>query len=61
MADLFAKPGIEQWLALIDTSGPGPDRAAVAGLVKQRRLFLAEVLKTVDPVRRGATLKELSA
>ncbi len=61
MADFFAKFGVEQWLALIAKSGPGPDRAAVDGPVKQRRLFLAEVFTTAYPIRRGATLKELSA
>lgn len=39
--------------------GPGPDLASVEGLTKQRRAFLAEVFKTVDPVRRGETIKEL--
>lgn len=49
--------------AIIDKSGagPGPDMAAVDALLKQRRLFLAEVFKTVDPVRRGETIKELAA
>ena len=47
----------------IDKSGgtPGPDRAAGEALLKQRRLFVAEVFKTVDPVRRGETIKELAA
>lgn len=47
----------------IDKSGgiPGPDRAAGEALMKQRRLFVAEVFKTVDPVRRGETIKELAA
>lgn len=46
----------------IDKSGgsPGPDRQAGDELLKQRRLFVAEVFKTVDPVRRGETLKELT-
>ena len=39
--------------------GSGPDKPAVEGLMKQRRLFLAEVFKTVDPIRRGETIKEL--
>lgn len=39
--------------------GSGPDKEAVEGLTKQRRLFLAEVFKTIDPVRRGETIKEL--
>lgn len=48
---------------IIDTSGagPGPDKAAVDALMKQRRLFVAEVFKTIDPVRRGETIKELAA
>ncbi len=47
----------------IDKSGgsPGPDRAAGDALLKQRRLFVAEVFKTVDPVRRGETIRELAA
>jgi hypothetical protein len=46
----------------IDKAGasPGPDRASVDALTKQRRLFVAEVFKTVDPVRRGEKLKELT-
>jgi len=49
--------------ATIDKSGgtPGPDRAAGEALLKQRRLFVAEVFKTVDPIRRGETIKELAA
>ncbi len=49
--------------AIIDKSGagPGPDKAAVEALTKQRRLFVAEVFKTIDPVRRGETIKELAA
>jgi hypothetical protein len=48
---------------IIDASGagPGPDKAAVEALLKQRRLFVAEVFKTIDPVRRGETIKELVA
>ena len=48
--------------ATLDKSGngPGPDRQAGEALRKQRRLFVAEVFKTVDPVRRGETLKELT-
>lgn len=48
--------------ATIDKSGhsPGPDKASGDALLKQRRLFVAEVFKTVDPVRRGETLKELT-
>lgn len=40
---------------------PGPDVDAAEGLRKIRRRFVAEVFKAVDPVRRGMTLKELSA
>ena len=49
--------------SVIDKSGagPGPDKAAVDALRKQRRLFVAEVFKTIDPVRRGETIKELAA
>lgn len=49
--------------AIIDKSGsgPGPDKASVEALTKQRRLFVAEVFKTIDPVRRGETIKELVA
>ncbi len=40
---------------------PGPDRASADALLKHRRMFIAEVYKAIDPVRRGVTLKELSA
>lgn len=48
---------------LIDKAGaaPGPDKAAIDELARHRRTFVAEVFKAVDPVRRGMTLKELSA
>ncbi|HEV7691450.1 MAG TPA: hypothetical protein VGO52_11525 [Hyphomonadaceae bacterium] len=48
---------------VIDRAGaaPGPDRAAAEQLMKHRRKFIAEVFQTVDPVRRGMTLKELAA
>jgi hypothetical protein len=48
---------------VIDKAGatPGPDRAAAEQLMKHRRKFIAEVFQTVDPVRRGMTLKELAA
>lgn len=49
---------------IIDASGAGrgPDKTAVeALLLKQRRLFVAEVFKTIDPVRRGEIIKELAA
>lgn len=48
---------------IIDKAGsaPGPDLAAAEELMKHRRKFIAEVFTTVDPVRRGMTLKELSA
>ena len=48
---------------VIDRAGaaPGPDRAAAEQLMKHRRKFIAEVFRTVDPVRRGMTLKELAA
>ena len=40
---------------------PGPDKAALEAMTIQRRAFITEVFKAVDPVRRGMTLKELSA
>ena len=48
---------------VVDRSGaaPGPDRAAAEQLMKHRRQFIAEVFQTIDPVRRGMTLKELAA
>lgn len=48
---------------VIDKAGatPGPDRAAAEELMTHRRKFIAEVFRTVDPVRRGMTLKELAA
>ena len=60
------QPGLDvlvEAYATIDKAGgtPGPDRAAGEALLKQRRLFVAEVFKTVDPVRRGETIKELAA
>jgi hypothetical protein len=52
-----------QAYATVDRAGgtSGPDRAAGDALLKQRRLFVAEVFKTVDPIRRGETIKELAA
>jgi hypothetical protein len=48
---------------VIDRAGaaPGPDRTAAAQLMTHRRRFIAGVFQTVDPVRRGMTLKELAA
>lgn len=47
--------------AVLDKAGAssGPDTDASAKLRSQNRLFVAEIFKTVDPVRRGATVKEL--
>ena len=47
--------------AVLDKAGlaPGPDQDAAAKLRAQSRLFVAEIFKTVDPVRRGAKVKEL--
>ena len=42
-------------------SGSGPDREVCEGLMTHRRAFIAEVFRTVDPVRRGSTLREFSA
>ena len=39
----------------------GPDTAAAEQLRDIRRTFVNEVFRTVDPVRRGASLKELAA
>jgi hypothetical protein len=47
--DLLGKTG--------DTSGP--ELEAADEFMKQRRRFVSEVFKAVDPVRRGMTLKEL--
>jgi len=49
--------------SVIDQAGAtqGPDRMAAEQLMKHRRKFIAEVFQTVDPVRRGMTLKELAA
>ncbi|HOY79656.1 MAG TPA: hypothetical protein PLN33_17705 [Hyphomonadaceae bacterium] len=37
------------------------DKRAVDAPAKQRRLFVAKIFKTIDPVRRGETIKELAA
>jgi hypothetical protein len=60
------QPALEELVLaynVIDRAGvaPGPDRAAAEQLMKHRRKFIAEVFQTVDPVRRGMTLKELAA
>jgi hypothetical protein len=39
----------------------GPDKTAAEKLMQIRRSFVAEVFKTVEPERRGMTLKKLSA
>ena len=46
----------------IDKSGapPGPDREVSDQLTVSRRKFMAEVFKSVDPVRRGEKMKELT-
>ncbi len=48
--------------AQIDKSGapPGPDREVSDQLTVCRRKFMAEVFKSVDPVRRGEKMKELT-
>lgn len=48
--------------AQIDKSGasPGPDREVGDQLTVCRRKFMAEVFKSVDPVRRGEKLKEIT-
>lgn len=60
------QPVLEELVAafrVIDKAGssPGPDLVAAEELMKHRRKFIAEVFTTVDPVRRGMTLKELAA
>jgi hypothetical protein len=40
---------------------PGPEAARAEEFLQQRRRFVSEVFKAVDPVRRGMTLKELRA
>ncbi|MFT3725945.1 MAG: hypothetical protein QM773_20460 [Hyphomonadaceae bacterium] len=40
--------------------GPGPDRVAVDALMVERRKFVAEVFKAVDPVRRGRKIEEIT-
>ncbi len=47
----------------IDNSGagPGPDRASADALMGERRKFVAEVFKAVDPVRRGRKIEEITA
>ena len=62
----FRQPALEELVHaynVIDRAGaaPGPDRAAAEQLMTHRRRFIAEVFRTVDPVRRGMTLKELAA
>jgi hypothetical protein len=60
------QPALEALVSAYDllrTAGAqsGPDVAAADQLRKIRRAFVAEVFRTVDPVRRGLTLKELAA
>ena len=47
---------------VIDRGGdaPGPDRVAVDALMAERRKFVAEVFKAVDPVRRGKKIEEIT-
>jgi hypothetical protein len=62
----FRQPVLEELVHaynVIDRAGasPGPDRAAAEQLMRHRRKFIAEVFQTIDPVRRGLTLRELAA
>lgn len=41
-------------------SGPWPDRASADALMAERRKFVAEVFKAVDPVRRGKKIEEIT-
>jgi hypothetical protein len=47
---------------VIDGSGaaPGPDSANSEKLTTHRRRFMAEIFTSVDPVRRGEKMKELT-
>ena len=47
---------------VIDASGsaPGPDSANSEKLTTHRRKFMAEIFTSVDPVRRGEKMKELT-
>ncbi|MEY2756394.1 MAG: hypothetical protein RIR33_172 [Pseudomonadota bacterium] len=48
--------------AIIDAAGsaPGPDGASSEKLTSHRRKFMAEIFTSVDPVRRGQNMKELT-
>lgn len=48
--------------AVLDKAGgsPGPDTAAADALMTERRKFVAEVFKAVDPVRRGRKIEEIT-
>jgi hypothetical protein len=47
---------------IIDGAGaaPGPDRETSDKLTAHRRKFMAEIFTSVDPVRRGENMKELT-
>lgn len=47
---------------VIDGAGaaPGPDRESSDKLTVHRRRFMAEIFTSVDPVRRGENMKELT-
>jgi hypothetical protein len=47
---------------VIDAAGdaPGPDRETSDKLTAHRRKFMAEIFTSVDPVRRGENMKELT-
>lgn len=42
-------------------AGPGPDPSAADAVMTERRKFVAEVFKAVDPVRRGRKIEEITA
>lgn len=48
--------------AIIHAAGapPGPDSASSDKLTAHRRKFMAEIFTSVDPVRRGQNMKELT-
>jgi hypothetical protein len=62
----YRQPALDALVDAYDLLGqtgdrPGPDRDAADAFLAQRRRFVSEVFKAIDPVRRGMTLKALKA
>jgi hypothetical protein len=60
--ELAGAASAAQQIIIIDGAGAasGPDRETSDKLTAHRRKFMAEIFTSVDPVRRGENMKELT-